>query len=139
MAGNAMKIIDIACGNLSGFGASELDSTRASPLTLTVRADSPAVGVADIMDLNDHQLAIVLDDSGAIAGYVNPIEVRSRISQHLGISGQSFADVLSDLAKRPEEQARGFKHEWLITDRIGLFWCDRGKHFTGKRPCQFHP
>ena len=128
-----MKITDIAtlgAGDLDQYG---LDLSRSVESTLIVSSSASAFEIAEHVDYHDIGLVIISDLPNTVIGYVAPDFVRNEISQYYGLGAVSFAQAITHLAEKTNAPADGFN---MAEQK--LFWCEKGRHFTGQNPCRAH-
>lgn len=95
-------------------------------------------GLALYIDSANIDTVLVQDEQGQIRGALFPGWVRSQISQQLGMTFNSLTEALAELAQRPGEAMRSYRHEYLTFERPNLVWCESGSHFTYTLPCPDH-
>lgn len=138
MTERLMTIGDIAGKNLEGLDPMHFQATLQSEHTLRVPMHAPALEVARLVDSLRSGLVVVYNPSHQIHGIVAPEWVKERMTGLRGREFSSLADALEDMAHDPIEQQGGFHHERLTEDRVTLYLCSVGPHYTSSRPCPFH-
>ena len=136
----SMKIEDISSANLEELDAGRLAKTLDSELTVVAKPGQSALEIAEKYDDAKGGLIVVVGESGEPTAVLNPDLFLDQIRVYKGISATSLSEGIRSLLLDPQEQSKGFLHEWLNQIRIPAYWCARGQHYSKQWPCQVkHP
>jgi hypothetical protein len=124
------KAIDIAFRDLTAFDADKLNLTRESPATCVVSSDAPVLDTARRADIEKPALILVVDSHQSISGIIHPDSVRDTVYLYLGVRKETFFETIKELVDR--------NRNYPAAQRVTLYWCDPGQHYTGTRPCSYH-
>jgi hypothetical protein len=115
-----------------------LEKTKGWSKALVVHDSLPASDVADIVDLNDVNLVLVVNQGADICGILAPATVIDQAREHFSLSFKpdTFSAAVLEIDKLTKPKKGGL--DWLNTRRPDLHWCAPGYHLTSENPCSEH-
>jgi len=132
-----MTIGNIAYTGLSATDISVLHQNLSAADTYVVKESFPALEVAQIVDMTQPNMVVVLNESNEIAGVVSPTFIKRQVPSVLQTECSTMQEAVLNLAQCPAEQQRSFCDEQIK----GLFpkfrRCPAG-HWTDMNPCSEH-
>jgi hypothetical protein len=132
MWGAGMKIIDLAFQGLNDDDRLKLGQSRAWSRALVVPETHSATDVAEVVDLNDMNIVVVIDKNDVVKGVVVPDIVIENAPTHLPLASKpkDFAGMVSEIMKHPRHKP-GF--EWLNIARPQMYWCKTCNYYSSKK------
>ncbi|HEY6329555.1 MAG TPA: hypothetical protein VI756_09460 [Blastocatellia bacterium] len=143
----SLSILDIAFHHLNQEERDRLDSTRDATNSIVVPAHTSALEAASQAENSDSDVIVVVDSSDQIKGVVAVPFVQHQVRTVLGHDSQNLQEAIqaleadfnragragTDTLRGPAN--RSFHHEWLNEARPQLYWCEAGRHYVTRLPC----